>query len=180
MIAILSSTLTWTSRSTRRIMANPGPRRITAGNVEEKEGGKSMKKYLFALLVLCLACSLSIGEEKQFKVLFRDYRWNDVDTRPISAGAVLWDNDEHPNHLGIYASVAFLTYKNWRLETGGVTIWDDRRGYPEIDMLTGISVRLWERVVVGAWYAPFWNTYGIHPDDPWGIMVGYAFKIPGL
>lgn len=136
-----------------------------------------MRKYLFVLLALILAGSVSAGEER-LRLLWRDYKLTDVDTRPISMGAVLWENKELPDHVGVYASIAGLSYKDWRLEGGGMATWNEVKDRVEIAMLTGISVRLWDKLVVGAWYAPFWNLYGPRPDDPWGIMVGYAFPTP--
>jgi hypothetical protein len=145
---------------------------------EEKRKRRSkMRKYLFVLLFLCLAGSGIAGEER-LRMLWSDYKLTDEDTRPISIGAVLWENRELPDHLGLYSSVALFSYKDWRLECGGIGTWNEVRDRVEVAVLTGVSVRLWDRVVLGTWYAPFWNVYGVRPDDPWGIMVGYAFKTP--
>ena len=137
-----------------------------------------MRKRLLMLLVLCLACSVYAGEERALKLIYKDYKVMDEDIRPISFGAVLWENRELPDHVGFYGSLAMFTYGDWRFEVGGVETWNKWTGYCEIDFLTGISVKLWDRVVVGGWFSPFWDLYGFRKDDPYGIMIGYTLPTP--
>lgn len=137
-----------------------------------------MRKYLFALLVLGMACSGLAGEEKRLKLLFRDYRLTDEDVRPISIGAVLWQSKELPDHFGPYAGLSPFYYKNLRFEAGCASTWNEKRSRVEIAMLTGISVRIKEKFILGAWYEPFWGMDKRFPDDAWGVMVGYAFRTP--
>ena len=139
-----------------------------------------MRRYLLVFLLMLVACSCW-ADDRRLRVLFRDYKLMDEDVRPLSAGLMLWENKELPNHVGPYASVGLFSYNNWRFEVGGLAVWNEKveREYAvEISMLTGISHRFENNIVVGVWYAPFWNTYGRNPDDPWGIMIGYAIPTP--
>lgn len=138
-----------------------------------------MKRWLLVILVAFCFCSAQAGEDRRLKLLFRDYKLADEDVRPLSAGLMLWESKELPDHVGLYGSIAPVSYKNWRIETGGMATWNEKKDRVEIGMLTGVSYRFSCNVVIGAWYAPFWNTYGKNPDDPWGVMVGYAFPTPG-
>ena len=139
-----------------------------------------MKRWLLAMTVAFCFCSAQAGEDRRLKMLFYDYKLADDDMRPLSAGVATWNNKELPGHSGFYCSAAFFSWKDWRMEVGGTETWNEKKSRVEIGMLTGVSVRLWDRLVVGAWYAPFWNTSGRNPDDPWGFMVGYAFPTPGF
>jgi hypothetical protein len=137
-----------------------------------------MKKWLLVLLVLFSICSVQ-ASERNLKLLWRDYNLSDEDTRPLSAGLMLWESKELPSHFGPYGSIAPLSYYNFRAEVGGMATWNEKKDRVEIGMLTGLSYRFSCNVVMGVWYAPFWNTYGKNPDDPWGLMIGYAFPTPG-
>lgn len=152
-------------------------------NHRERIGkGDNMKKLLIILAVFLIS-SLSIAKdeirERDFKIIYRDYSFSDFEnTRPASMGVMLWDNRELPIHPGLYASAALLTYRDFlRLECGGGGVHNEKKNRMEIGMLTGISILIKERIIFGVWYAPFWNTYGQNSDDPWGLMMGYAFGL---
>ena len=139
-----------------------------------------MKRWLLVLLVAFCFCSVQAADDGRLRLLYRDYGLANEDARPLSAGLMLWENKELPNHWGPYASIALASYNNWRLETGGMATWNEKKDRVEIGMITGVSYRFSCNVVIGAWYEPFWNLYDRkNSDDAWGVMVGYAFPTPG-
>ena len=83
----------------------------------------------------------------------------------------------HPTTKGAsqsYASWAFpLTIV--RFEAGATTTWNHNINAPEIQPLTGFSALIDDKYVIGIWLAPFWKLYAPWNDDPWGVMVGYAW-----
>jgi hypothetical protein len=137
-----------------------------------------MKKFSI-LLVFLFSVISSFSETRDLKMIYRDYTLSDTDalsTRPISVGLVSWTDNDIDILPGLYVSIAVLTYKDIvRLEVGGVTTWDQKHAYLDSDMLIGISTLINDKFVVGIWMSPFWNLHPIYHNDPYGIMVGYAF-----
>ena len=135
-------------------------------------------KTWWLLIVMSLVCSGVVAADNiGLRVMVRDYSVLDLATRPIAFGAVLWENSELPNHPGAYGSMALATYGNLRLEAGGCGVWNEKKVRVEIAMLTGLSYEIYDNWIIGAWAAPFWNTYGKNPDDAWGLMIGYTWGV---
>jgi hypothetical protein len=143
-----------------------------------------MKKALILTVILVgILGFLSQGSGAERKsprdlmIIGRDYNpWEDVSNHPVSLGLGTWRNDELGNKLMGYGSAAFLTYKDViRIEAGVCGTWDQNSGWVEIAMLTGVSTLINDHIVFGVWMSPFWGLDKRFPDDPWGIMMGYAF-----
>jgi len=141
----------------------------------------NMLKNWLSILIYLLIVSISIGAEgkspRELMILGRDYNlWEDVSNHPLSLGLGTWRNDELGNKLMCYGSAAFITYKDIvRLEAGACGTWNNIDGNVQVEMLTGVSTLINDHVVFGVWMAPFWGLDKRFPDDPWGIMLGYAF-----
>ena len=140
-----------------------------------------IKKILLVLAMIASLGCTSYGETRRsprdLMLIGRDYNlWEDVSAHPLSVGVNSWYNKELGSMPAVYGSIALLSYKDVvRLECGGTATWNHHTGWAEIDMLTGFSTLLNERIVVGIWLAPFWKLYTPWNDNPWGVMVGYAW-----
>ena len=150
---------------------------------------KTLKEMILAGLTLLLLSMCVCGAERKsprdLMIIGRDYNlWEDISARPVSVGLNSWYTVETGVLPAIYASAAVISYKDIvRLELGGSATWNSHRringGSGSIDMalLTGVSTLIADRIVVGIWFAPFWNLYGSKPDDAFGGMIGYAFSL---
>lgn len=142
-----------------------------------------MKKLGLAMLGLLLCASITLGQERKsprdLMIIGRDFNlFESVSVKPVSIGVTSWTDREHGTDPAMYVSGAMLSYKDIiRFECGGTATLHNGERWVDIAMITGISTLIADKVVVGAWFAPFWNTYGPRPDDPWGIMIGYAFSL---
>ena len=141
----------------------------------------TVKETLLVLATLVMLGCTTFGDTRRsprnLMLIGRDYNlWEDVSNHPVDCGINSWYNKELGSMPAIYASAAMLSYKDIiRFEAGGTTTWNHNTGYPEIAFLTGISTLIEDRIVIGIWMAPFWNLHPIYNDDPWGIMIGYAW-----
>ena len=125
------------------------------------------------ITVICLLCCVSNAEEVSFKTIGVHYSLTDVVIKPVSIGIVSWTCDEYNTVPGVFGSICCLSHKNIRLELGAAFTIQDRF---DVVPLTGVSFPISESIIVGAWYAPFWNLYSPNSsDDPFGMMVGYRF-----
>jgi len=143
---------------------------------------KTVWTAIIAGLIVAAMAFSSLGAEtkstRDFKIVGRDYNfWDDIiSVHPVSIGVASWTDENLGNRPALYASGAMFTYKDVvRLEFGGVVTWDNNRGWADIAMLTGVSTLINDHIIFGIWLSPFWNLYGDNPDDPWGVMLGYAF-----
>jgi len=137
-------------------------------------------KWLWILLFFLFTTSLNAAERKSprdFMVIGRDYGLvEEVSVHPLSLGINSYYTKELGTVPAFYGSIAFLSYRDFvRLELGGTTAWNRKMGYMNINALTGISLLVKDRFVIGVYLAPFWNLAGSKPDDPWGIMLGWAW-----
>lgn len=131
------------------------------------------------ILIMGFVCTgvLAADRVRTMRVVFRDYSILDVSDRPLSAGVILWETKELPDHPGLFASISMVKYGRLRAEAGGCAVMNEKVRRVEIAVLTGLSYELTDRWIVGAWAAPFWNAYGRNPDDAWGIMAGYTWGV---
>lgn len=144
-----------------------------------------MRKFVLGKILLILGFLLiaNIGGAAERKsprdvmIIGRDYNpWEDISNHPLSLGIGSWRNEELGNKLMGYGSMAFLTYKDViRLEAGVCGTYNNIKNRLEIEMLTGVSTLINDHIIFGVWMALFWGLDKRFPDDPWGIMVGYAF-----
>jgi hypothetical protein len=143
---------------------------------------KITKIILIGTSLLLLAFNSNGAERKSprdFMVVGRDYNlFEDISVKPLSVGINSWYTFDTGVLPAMYASVALFSYKDVvRFEVGGSSTWNGNKDRVDISPLTGISTLLAEKIVVGIWFAPFWNLYGNCPDDAWGGMIGYAFTL---
>jgi len=98
-----------------------------------------------------------------------------VENRLLSIGICSYSESAHPLAAAAYFNFCPLTFFDDHLRIGVGML----GGYDDGDVLfklhTSVSTRIFDSLEVGVWYAPFWGLSRY--EDPYGVMVGYVFKL---
>jgi hypothetical protein len=130
------------------------------------------KRILIAALLTLLALPVMAQD---YLMRLKEYT---VSERCLSVGVASWTDSKHDLTVAGYFNYAFVAFfeDHLRFGAGMMGGWDADEGRPLMRLQTSVTSRIFDYVEVGVWMAPFWDLYGKHPDDPYGMMVGYVFK----
>lgn len=135
-----------------------------------------MKKLLI-ILAFILVASTCLADGA--KMIYRDFWVDDKDLKPISFGLCSWTDLEADCQLGGYFNVSLFSFwdNHLRLGVGLAGSSPDEGSISGVDLrlITSASTLFFDCLEIGFYAAPFYNAMGNHLDDPYGLMIGYAF-----
>jgi len=137
-----------------------------------------MKSRMLTVAFLVLMASVCCAGDT--KMIIRDFLVTDTELKPISFGACTWTDKDSDCQLAGYLNVSLMNCWDNHLRIGGgfsITSPDIDDNISRVDMrlVTTVSTLLFDHLELGFYGAPFYNLIERHDNDPWGVMVGYAF-----
>ena len=135
-------------------------------------------RRIVMLLVFILAAS--VAHAGDFKIMGRDYNPLDWAQNPIGIGVCSWTDDDYDFEPGLYGQFALVSWRDAvRLNMGCAFIWDYDNDRVDFAPVTSVTMGIFffkanKLMEVGVYYAPFWGLDS-RSDDPYGLMIGYAF-----
>ena len=127
-------------------------------------------KLIAFLFFICYSCSFA-----DVKILGRDYNVNDIELKPVSFGLASW-TIELETLPAVYADISLIYLFENRLRLGIGVVVADYNDRIRVRMQSSVSSLLFERVVVGFYYCPFYNL-DPRSKDPFGLMLGVGINI---
>ena len=127
-------------------------------------------KLVAFLFFICYSCSFA-----DVKVLGRDYNVNDSELKPISFGLSSW-TIESETLPAMYTDVSLLYFFEGHLRFGVGLVVADYNDRIRVRLQSSVSSLLFERVIVGFYYCPFYNL-DKRSKDPFGLMLGVGIDI---
>jgi hypothetical protein len=141
-----------------------------------------MRKLLIPIIALLILMATFSAYGQNVKIIGKDFWVTDEELRPISFGLCSWTDEESPCQLGAFLNISLFNLwdNHLRLGTGFAISTPDEgtADFVKVDLrLIGptVTTLLFDHLELGFYVTPFWNLYDGGVDDPYGVMVGYAF-----
>jgi hypothetical protein len=114
------------------------------------------------------------------KMIGRDFWVSDEEMKPIAFGLCSWTDEEVDLQLAYYINISVLSFwdNHLRFGLGAAFTKPDEGSVARMDMrlmVPAVTTLFFDHLEVGAYASPCYNLYNGRVNDPYGIMVGYAF-----